>query len=478
MNINNSGVNYRVWNFIDNEDIYLYDIDNIKIIIYKNDMEIYYDSLSKILNDKDFIKPENISISASIDSGDKSLEISIMSDDRLLDLGIFDVDFVEEIGYEIDYIEKINFYMPTISYTKTTSSLLYGLTDSNSIIPLIDITLEDRYEDYLKDELIDYKHFLDLSFMEGDKNKELREKIKAENLGKKREEKQKLPEKENIALEQSDIINKYLQTQKEGKNAIPTLCIDTYNGDYDIESFYDKLNGAYSEFAVRVVYRRNFDYSEIIDKLASIADTFTVVLDFDTLLDLEEIKNTINEFKKYSFKRIISLSTTFESSDLTISYNNSAEINSNVIKDNFSLINYFLLINTPNFEEIGYGDYCGFDRKSLERYISYAIPSARVVLLSLDSISKTVLLRRGWDNKDRTMIGGRFKFGWKFSMTKLLHDLHTGKADKEVGIRYLDSENIDVDGALKDQYPNNTTPANIKMMCMRHNIIAIKNQYL
>lgn len=208
------------------------------------------------------------------------------------------------------------------------------------------------------------------------------------------------------------------------------------------------------------------------------ANKFTVILDFDTLLNLEEIKNTINEFKKYSFKSIISLSTTFESSDLTISYNNLAEINSNVIKDNFGLINYFLLTNTPNFEKIGYGDYCGFDRKSLERYVSYAIPSARVVLLSLDKISKTTLLRRGWDDNDRTMIGGRFKFGWKFSMAKLLHDLHTGKADKEAGIRYLDNENIDVDSALKDQYPNNTTPANIKMMCMRHNIIAIKNQYL
>ena len=474
----NISVNYRVWNFVDNEDIYLYDIDNIRIILYKNDTEVYYESLSKILKDRDFIKSENIFISANIDNGDKSLEISIMSDNKLLDLGIFDVDFVEEIGYEIDYKEKINFYMPTISYTKTTSSMLYGLANNNSIVPLIDITLEDRYEDYIKDELIDYKHFLDLSFMEGDRNKELRENIKTQNLGKKRNEKEKLPEKENIALDQNNIIEKYKQTQEKGKSAIPTLCIDTYNDDYDIKSFYDELNDVYSEFAIRVIYRRDFNYSKIIDKIESMANKFTVILDFDTLLNLEEIKNTINEFKKCSFKSIISLSTTFESSDLTISYNNLAEINSNVIKDNFGLINYFLLINTPNFEKIGYGDYCGFDRKSLERYVSYAIPSARVVLLSLDEISKTALLRRGWDDNDKTIIGGRFKFGWKFSMTKLLHDLHTGKADKEAGIRYLDNENIDVDSALKDQYPNNTTPANIKMMCMRHNIIAIKNQYL
>ena len=67
---------------------------------------------------------------------------------------------------------EISLYVPALSYTNTTSAVLYGQINKN-VIPLIDIETEDKFLSYLNDELIvGYKHLLDISFMKEITNKE------------------------------------------------------------------------------------------------------------------------------------------------------------------------------------------------------------------------------------------------------------------------------------------------------------------
>ena len=99
-------------------------------------------------------------------------------------------------------------------------------------------------------------------------------------------------------------------------------------------------------------------------------------------------------------------------------------------------------------------------------------------MLSLEP-TETILIRRGWDSRDRKVrAGGRTLIGAKHSMNRLLKDLHDRVVDFEKGVKYLDEALVDVDEALKSQYPDNTSAGVLKTWCLRHNITAIKESYL
>ena len=80
----------------------------------------------------------------------------------------------------------VDYYVPTAPFTKTLSSALYGLANNTTIVPMIDVENISKFDDYFEDDLIDFKHYLDLSSMKHVVNQEKRKSKRKKKKRKKR----------------------------------------------------------------------------------------------------------------------------------------------------------------------------------------------------------------------------------------------------------------------------------------------------
>ena len=399
---------------------------------------------------------------------------------------ITDSDDIDDLEIYIEYPEdennaehsklNINLYVPTLSFTNTTSSVLYDLASNKKILPLIDIETVDKFNTYIKDELIDYKHFLDIYSMKDMENREERDNAKV----KRKKEKKELGKMvTDIPKPIEKFINansktNYLKEIENTENIIPIFKWDDNASLDDLKSFVLKLNGRYLEIGLRVSSLHTFINN--IDEISKVYDSY-LILDLNTDFDKDKIKNLIVDIQGFSFLTIIYLGAQFNIEDITIPRD---DTNDNIINTNQPLLVYESIFNDSRIKiSIGYGDYCGFDKKTITEMPAGGRGTARVVLLSLDN-SRKVLIRRGWDDADitRDNLTGRVKLGYGKSMKKLLRDISNGKLDFENNSKFMDKEICDADYSLKDYFPDITTPGVIKTLCFRHNVFSVKHNYI
>lgn len=421
----------------------------------------------------------NVTYSIVINSSNIGTYIIVETEedsDEIYDFEIFIDNKEEYINLKKEELE-IKLYVPTLSYTNTTGAVLYEQINEK-VIPLIDIETEDKFESYLEDELvIGIRHFLDISSMKEMTNKELREKAKLARKIEKKEHGEMItliPNPTEQFIQANAKIN-YLKKIINKENVIPVFKWDINNGDIDkFESFVRTLISEYDQIAIRVSAESSFFTN--IEKIAKIHDIH-LILDLNTNFDTVQIKTYIKQSTEHSFVNIIYLGAQFSTDDISIARD---DTNQNIISSNQPLIVYESIIQDKEItQDIGYGDYCGFDRKTITEMPSGGRGTARVVLASIDDSMK-LLVRRGWSNEDITKDKktGRTKLGYGHSMRKLLQDIAEGELDYEQDSRFMNEEICDADFSLKDFYPDITTPGVIKTLCFRHNVFSIIHNFV
>ncbi|PZP12299.1 MAG: hypothetical protein DI602_09735 [Aliarcobacter butzleri] len=424
-------------------------------------------------------KYNDIIYSIDITSSNAGTYIQIESEDdsdEIYDFEIFIDNKEDNITQSIEDF-KIELYVPTLSYTNTTGAVLYEQTN-DKIIPIIDVETEEKFNKYLKDEIIiSSKHFLDISSIKETSNKEEIEFAKL-----KRKDEKRLQGKMNTILpspiqkfmELNSKVN-YLKRIQDKDKVIPIFKWDE-NSNLDIlKNFIDGLRSDYKEIALRVSSIMSF--LENIEKIYNLY-SIHLILDLNTNFYIDEIKYIILNIQKYSFANIIYLGAQFNTDEISIPRDYA---NKNFISQNQPLLIYKLIWQDNEINQnIGYGDYCGFDRKTITEMPSGGRATGRVVLSSIDKSMK-LLIRRGWSDDDITGDGttGRRKIGYRHSMQRLLKDIQDGHLDYDsFGSRFMNEEICDADYSLKDYYPDITSPGIIKTLCFRHNVFSIKYNFI
>ncbi len=442
-----------------------------------NEAEKNKDSL---VTTKEEFEYNDIIYSIMINSSNIGTYIIIETDEDTDEINDFEIFIDNKKEYfndeKIEDLE-INLYVPTLAYTNTTSTVLFELTNKK-VIPLLDIENEDKFASYLNDELIDMKHFLDISSMKEMTNKEQREDAK---IARKNEKKElgkmvtNIPKPIEKFLKIDSKIN-HLKMIEKKELIIPVFKWEGKNANIqDFESFIRRLNNEYAEIALRVSEPSSFllHIKEIVD-----IHDIHLIFDLNTNFNTPIIKDYIKEAAKYQFVNIIYLGAQFNTDDISIARD---DANENIINSNQPLLVYESIVQDRAIEkEIGYGDYCGFDRKTITEMPSGGRGTARVVLSSLDSSMK-LLIRRGWSEDDvtRDRNTGRTKLGYKHSMKKLLQDIAEGILDYDKhGSMFMNEKICDADISLKDFYPEITTPGIIKTLCFRHNAFSIIHNFI
>lgn len=432
--------------------------------------EKYFDSIN---TDIDYFKYSGLDFEITISASNVGVHISIelLSDGNLEILHDIDINimFNENASSTTDL--RISYYVPTAPYTATISSALYGLADNKTIVPMFDIENESKLASYREDELLDILHYLDISSIQyvvnQDKYEEIKLLRKAEKkeYGEMRTSYPELIQKTRTLEYKIDI----LKSLDKKEYIIPVYLWDQSSTIRDLKLFIDSLNGLFNNFAVRV-YSNQFSFIKQIEDILKIFD-FHIFMDMDVNFNILDIKYFIDEYKKH-FKRIIYLGAQFKANHISIKQD---DCNYNHVVSNQTLMTYEALIKDGY--SIGYGDYCGFDRKTLSEMPKGGRPSARVVLCSLDT-TKQILIRRGWNEKDRKIIKGRESIGATHSMETLLCDIKKGLLDKVHKSFFLNEEMCDADAGLKSFCPNREKPGIIKTLCIRHNIGSVKHFYI
>ena len=437
-------------------------------------------STGKLYVDYD-IEVENYQITLTIEINKLSILIVLEADsfDRKfsgnLDLNQF--DFIpNSTEDEIKDTEEskliIPFYMPTITYTNLASSIVFDI-DNPNIVPLFDIDSEDRLDSYKSDDLINFQHFLDLEFMDRITNKE-----EIDKAIKRRKQEAKIhgpgnqittkPNREYQNLNGSEIIKKYIEIE-EKESIIPVL--NWGRGDNIMSDVKSILND-FNNVAIRVTtsYSKfNDSLQDLKKELETYKSNIYIIFDMNNNFAIEQFDQLI-ESTSVIFKTIY-LGAQFSASDISKKRKDPIETDINHISPNKPLEIFEKLLNETAVH--GYGDYCGFDRKTITRS-SGGRPTARVVLASVDK-SKKMLVRRAWDNRD---LKSNQSQGLIHSMNKLMLDIRNGVLDKDNGVLFLNEKNYDTDEALKIFYPDRPSAGVLKTICLRHNYLSTKNNFM
>ncbi|MBD3797204.1 MAG: hypothetical protein IE887_05610 [Campylobacterales bacterium] len=208
----------------------------------------------------DYLEINGFQFSLTIDLTNSSV-IVVIEDENVgsyYQSGEFELDAFEIIP--TSYIEEeeevrveIPLYVPALTYTNLMSSIVYDI-DTPNILPLIDVDSVERFEKYLKDEIILFRHFLDLENVDQVINKEAIEEAKE-----KRKEERKLygsgkqqteiPEKKSVTLTEEEIVDLY-STIVNKELIIPVL---TWNRQKTIhQDIFDLKKNNYDSIAIRV----------------------------------------------------------------------------------------------------------------------------------------------------------------------------------------------------------------------------------
>lgn len=389
----------------------------------------------------------------------------------------FDFSLYYAKSDEVDL--KIPFYMPTVSYTNLASTIVYDAEEYLNTVPFFDVDSLERFEAYKQDEIITFRHFLDLEFSDKVINKSDIEEAK----GQRKIEKQldgiqttRIPDKEHVILDYGEVIDNYNSIENKA-NVIPVLnwvrgenLIDGIEALSDFDCIAIRISSSYGKFLEYAV-------NEIKIKFSDHLEDFYIIFDMSNNFALEQFEDGIIAAASI-FKKVIYLGSPFSAFD--ISKDRNTETNMNHISYNYPLEIFDFLQNKANkkqFPLLGYGDYCGFDRKTISRSTG-GRPSARVVLCSIDT-TKMILVRRAWDNMDlKKDSKGNTSIGLIYSMDKLMLDIQNGVLDSDSGSQFLDEVNYDTDEALKDFYPTRPSPATLKTICLRHNYLSIVKNFM
>ena len=206
----------------------------------------------------DYLDIRGTQVSLTIDLAGSSIVIVI--EDENID-GHVDVDFnlnnfefiLNTYEEEIDDVSfNIPLYMPTLTYTNLMSSITYDI-ESPNIVPLIDVDSVERLEKYKEDEILIFRHFLDLEYMDEIVNHQEIEEAKEQR---KKERKllgsgnqvTLLPNKQRERLKNSEIIQKY----KDMSNKELIIPVLNWDRGQEVISDINELLKSYSEVAIRV----------------------------------------------------------------------------------------------------------------------------------------------------------------------------------------------------------------------------------
>lgn len=418
-------------------------------------------------------------LEANIDAqSNTTITIYAISNDASIDYELFDIEFdtSEDAEAKPEKPLRVSLYTPALPYTRTTSSVLYGLSsrlkDEKQLIPILLVTKDDRFEAYRHDENISSKHFLNLCNMQFMKNREKREAIKASNkevrefnkrFGNelhfiKPQDQLITPEYEPFGV--PEVYAQYRNPEIKREIAIPVFCWDIQGGTMANLDVFLKAIADYPEMAVSVSHFSGFNPEEIAKKLEGKSAYF--LLDYGASYNTSEIELAVEKTLKVDKSTTVYLGASFAAEDLTVSKDNAGF---NYVFPDKALIAYKQL--SEKYPALGYGDYCGYDKYTVSEFVGGTIP-AKVVLHSFSD--STILVRRDFDEKDSVLDeNGRIKTGYRRSMIRLL----TNIVDGVIPPKYLDETLCDADGGLKSYKGKATTPGNIKTLCFRHNIIAI-----
>ncbi len=395
--------------------------------------------------------------------------------------GDFDLNNFEFIlnTYE-DEIEEndltIPLYIPTLSYTNLMSSIVYDI-DKENIIPLVDVDSIERLHKYTEDEIIVFKHFLDLEFIDKIVNSQEIEEAKERRKEERKlygagKQTTKLPDKLRENLNGQEIVQQYNAINKKDL-IIPVL---NWNRGMDIFTDISELLKFYSEIAIRVSTAFS-TFATICDSLIEkLPEHFSlqniyIILDLSNNFVVAQYIDTVRDISQ-KFKNTIYLGAQFGVGD--ISKKRDTETNMNHVSPNKPLEIFSILQN--NCPNLSYGDYCGFDRKTITRAAG-GRPTARVVLASTNDSMK-MLVRRAWDDKDEKKDkNGNTTIGLIHSMTLLMYDIKNGKLNEVKGVPFMDMS-YDVDESLHTYYPERPSPGILKTMCLRHNYLTVVNNFL
>jgi hypothetical protein len=246
--------------------------------------------------------------------------------------------------------------------------------------------------------------------------------------------------------------------------------IDAINALVDFDCIAIRISSSYGKF---LEYAENEIKKVFPDNL----EDFYIIFDMSNNFAVEQFEDGIITAASI-FQKVIYLGSPFSAFDLSKSRN--TETIMNHISNNSPLKIFDYLQNKATQKDaplLGYGDYCGFDRKSISRSTG-GRPSARIVLCSVDK-TKKILVRREWDENDlKTDENGNESIGLIHSMDQLMLNLHNGVLDRDSGSRFLDEINYDTDDALKQFYPTRPSPRTLKMTCLRHNYLSIVKNFM
>ena len=441
----------------------------ISIILYEEAIESYkLSALSTGLTD--FFTYNNVqyTINICIEKENINVTLGTEAEDSDIDEFFIMIDEASEDTLTIEY------YVPTAPYTGTISTALYGLT-SDKVVPMIDVENEKKFREYLTDELLEFEHYLDLSSMKYIVNEDLRDTIKMKRKQEKKINGRMLTPLPAVFEEIRSLDDKILAYKSIEKKDIvtPVYLWDENANIEELKEFFNQLKDEkFPQFSIRLLSKTTFFFN--IREVQNIYD-FVIFMDLNTNFNISNITTYLNSL--YScFTKIVYLGAHFLPTQMTISRD---ELNENHIRSNQPLEVYQAL--KRKFPMLWYGDYCGFDRKTLSSMPKGGRPSARVILESLDD-SKKVLIRRGWDDRDETVTqSGEVKIGMIFSMHKLLCDIKQGYLDCVPVINgdlFMDENLCDADEGLKGYCPDRTTPGEIKTLCIRHNVFSVIHNYI
>lgn len=400
------------------------------------------------------------------------ISISTNDDDSHIDYTLFDIalqrDYEDDEDNDLMIVtETISQYVPALSYTQTTGALLYGFDEyyNSRLIPLFDVDNIDRFQSYKEDSLLCYKHFLDLWEMRDISNKDAREEVR---LLQENGDKKKMPPKtfEIDPIEKDAILEYYKEVKAE--LVIPIVSIKNLASIATICSSFQQAT--FPTIALRITAIRDFtsNLKSLSEQLVQFyqPEQIYVIFDVSTNYDTDGLSRIMKETQAFfKIENFIYLGANFNTAGLSIPRD---QCNQNHYAQNNTLNTYFELLKT--FPSLSYGDYCGFDRKTVTR--AKGKPTARVVLSSLSGMNE-IVIRRGFDPKDVNENNPKIQ-GYRHSMIKLLGDIQAGAIRR----RYLDEDLCDADDALKAYGPVSTTPGKIKTLCLRHNIFSIIHKFM
>lgn len=341
-------------------------------------------------------------------------------------------------------------YIPTLGYTQKTKrsvSLIKAYANKN-IFPLLVIGTDTKFESYVQDDFKD-KHFLDLSLLHLTSNQEIRDAVESRNVGKKREDKEKLPKKEYEKTKTWEDVAKFYNLIKDKKHVIPTARITlSKSASITYAKAMTQLFENFNKLALRIDIKdkKIENLKSYLLPLASKLSNIYIILEVDPQ-DIGKIHDELTEIKSIASElQVILLSE-------NIYDRNGIQDNKDIYTSNQSLVAFK---NLQNYHEnLIYSDYCGFEKDTSVGPTGFLARTAKIFYINPNNLDEFYIRR------ERTPLNT-----WTSAMQNL--QIHIGsQKPKEIIYSHCES--------CKDILTKSTTFSlgDMKENCVIHNSISI-----